>query len=201
MRTRTEAPPAQVTLRAYLPAPARVELVYRPASYRLARTVLALAGLWGAIPLLIWVPPHYPWVVGAFLGGLYLAYREWHGRYLVRTFAAICPRCGHPLSLGADHTISLPHALTCYHCHFEPLLEVTFAGPGEHAPEEPAVEHHHPECVGRWGSRWLADEAFLVCDRCNAHARATPAARARAEEENRRGAILARLADEGEPLI
>lgn len=201
MHPRTEAPPAQVTLRAHLPAPARVELVYRTAPYRLARTVLVLAVFWGAIPLLVWVPPHYPWVLSAFLGGLFLAHREWHGRYLVRTFAGICPRCGHALSLGLDHTISLPHTLTCYHCHFEPLLEVTFPDPHARAADRPALDHQHGDCVGRWKLRWLADEAFLFCERCNAHRPATPEARRLAEEEHERGDLLSQLTDEGKPLL
>src|SRR5690606_23801780 len=137
---------------------------------------------WGSIPFLIWVPPHYPWVVGAFVFGAYLAYRQWHGRYYVRAFAGICPRCGSALSLGIDHTIDLPHVLTCYHCHFEPLLEVRFGKLSAATPSRPA--HHHAECAGRWRLRWLADEPFLVCDRCYAHAADTPEARRAAEAEN-----------------
>src|SRR5687768_107891 len=157
-------PRAQVTLRAYRPAPARIELSYRPLPGRLLRTVLSLVCFWGAIPLLIWVPPHYPWAVGSFIAGLFLAHRAWTGRYRVYSFAGICPRCGHPISLGVDHAISLPHTLTCFHCHFEPRLEVRFDAP---RPESsPLPQHRTADCVGLWEVRWLADDPFVICDRC-----------------------------------
>src|SRR5690348_17478589 len=126
-RTVEQAPIALVTLRAHQPAPARVELVYQPASRRALRVLVCLTVFWGALPFLIWLPPHYPWVVASFATGLFLAHRQWVGRYRVHSFAGICPRCGAPLSMGLDHTISLPHTLTCFHCHFEPRLEVHFA--------------------------------------------------------------------------
>ena len=191
------SPAAWVTLRAYHPAPARVHLAYRPLAGRLFRTLLSLTVFWGAIPLLIWVPPHYPWVVGSFVAGLFLAHRSWTGRFQVDSFAGICPRCGHPVSLGVDHAISLPHTLTCYHCHFEPRLEVSFG-----TREAPArLEHHTDDCPGIWEPRWLVDEAFLVCTRCNAGAPATREIRAPLDAENERAALLSRLTREGTRLI
>ena len=188
-------PQAQVTLRAYQPAPARIELSYRPLPGRLLRTILSIACFWGAIPFLIWVPPHYPWVFGAFVAGLFLAHRSWTGRYRVYSFAGICPRCGHPISLGVDHAISLPHTLTCYHCHFEPRLEVRF-DPAR--PEgSPLPVHRTADCVGMWEVRWLADDPFVICNRCLAGSPATPAARVAADAENDRATLLARLAREG----
>jgi hypothetical protein len=197
MQARPQAPPARVTLRAHYPAPARVELAYRPLPGRVVRTLLSLAVFWGAIPLLLWVPPHYPWVMGAFCAGLYLAHKFWTGRYRVFAFAGVCPRCGGALALGPDRTIDLPHTLTCYRCHFEPLLEVSFEPPAS----EEAVEHHHANCVGRWSLRWLADEAYLVCEVCHASSPASPDAQRAADAENERGHLLAWLANEGRPLL
>ncbi|HET8655421.1 MAG TPA: hypothetical protein VFL93_07880 [Longimicrobiaceae bacterium] len=201
-RVEVQTPPALVTLRAYQSAPARVELVYRAAPGRLLRTVLTLAVFWGSIPFLLWVPPYYPWALGAFVAGLVLAYQEWHGRYRVYSFAGICPRCGHPLSLGVDRTISLPHTLTCYWCHFEPRLEVSFGT----EPDGPKVEggspaHCTPECVGRWELRWLADEPFMVCDRCHAGTPATARTRRAAAAENERADVLSRLTREGRGIL
>jgi hypothetical protein len=188
-----------VTLRAYQPAPARIELSYRALPGRLLRTLLSLVLCWGAIPLLIWVPPHYPWVIGAFIAGAYLAHRAWTGRYRVYSFAGICPRCSHPLSLGVDRAISLPHTLTCYNCHFEPSLEVRFEP--ETPPPPAPLEHRSPECIGIWEPRWLADEPFMLCDRCLAGFPATAETRIRAEAENERAAMLASLTREGKKMI
>lgn len=192
-------PQAHVTLRAHPPAPARVELEYQPLPARLLRTLLSLLVLWGAIPLLIWLPPHYPWVVASFCAGLYLAHREWTGRYRVYSFAGICPRCGRAVSLGVDRAISLPHTLTCYHCHFEPRLEVSFE-PSQAAPTG-EVEHRSADCRGMWETRWLADEPYVICNECHAGAAATPEARAAADAENDRATMLKQLTREGKGLM
>ena len=104
-----------------------------------------------------------------------------------------------PTPLGVDRAISLPHTLTCYHCHFEPRLEVRFDAlrPETH----PLPQHRTADCVGLWEVRWLADDPFLICDRCLAGSPATPAARAAAEAENDRAMLLARLAREGKRMM
>ena len=91
-----------------------------------------------------------------------------------------------------DHIISLPHTLTCFHCHFEPRLEVRFEEADEVRPE-----HQAPECTGRWEVRWLADDAFVVCSECHAGCRATVEARRAADAENERASLLDRLTREG----
>lgn len=196
------APFASLTLRAHHPAPARVELVPRPAAGRALRAVISLVVCWGSIPFLLWFPPHYPWLVTAFILGPYLAVRSWTGRYRIRSFAGICPRCGSPLSLGVDRTVDLPHTLTCFSCHFEPRLEVRFAGAAD-PPEVASAStlSHNGDCVGRWEVRWLADEPFLYCALCHGGAPAGEGARAAASAEDEMGELLDRLTGEGGPLI
>lgn len=186
---------AVVTLRAHRPGPARVELAHRGVWRRAAGVALWLAICWGAAPLVLRVPPHYPWAAAAIILGALLAYREWTGRYRVVAFAGICPRCGHSLRLGA-RCIDLPHRLSCFHCHFEPVLEVVGSSRGESATSR-RPEHREGGCTGRWSETWLADEPYLVCWRCLAHAPATTGAREAARMENERADLLERLADEG----
>lgn len=190
------APLAIVTLPGHRPAPARIELVYQPATGRLVRTLGCLLLFWGILPLVVWIPPHYPWAVASIAAGAYLAHRAWTGRFRVRAFSGICPRCERALSLSPGTGISLPHTLTCYSCHFEPQLRVVLRA----SAMEGTVEHWDADCVGRWGERWLADEAYLVCDTCRAHHPATEAARLAADEENERGSLLSRLTAEGDFL-
>ncbi|HEX6927057.1 MAG TPA: hypothetical protein VF167_16660 [Longimicrobiaceae bacterium] len=190
---------AVVTLRAHQPAPALLELEYRPLAGRLTRTLLALLCCWGALPFVIWIPPHYPWVVLAMVAGIYLAHRSWTGRYRVAYFAGLCPRCGHAISLGLDRCISLPHTLTCYSCHFEPRLEVRFIE--AKAPPQERPEHRDPRCVGVWETRWLADEALLVCSRCHASCPSTEETREAARIENDCAALLEQLTREGRSIL
>lgn len=190
------APLAILTLPGHRPAPARAELVYQPAGRRTARALAALLLFWGILPVVVWIPPHYPWALGAFVAGAYLAHRAWVGRFRVRAFAGSCPRCERALSLAPGTGISLPHTLTCYACHFEPQLRVVLRAPASAR----VVEHWDEDCVGRWGVRWLADEPYLVCDACRAHHPASGEARRAAEDENERGRLLARLTAEGDFL-
>lgn len=188
------APLAILTLPGHRPAPARVELVHQPTPWRLARAFACLLFFWGVAPLLVVVPPHYPWAAGSLVAGAYLAHRAWTGRFRVRAFTGICPRCEHELSLPPGTGISLPHTMTCFACHFEPQLRlIRRAPPG-------TVTHRDEDCVGRWGERWLADEPYLVCDACRAHHPADAEARRAAEDENERGRLLARLTAEGDFL-
>lgn len=190
------APLAILTLPGHRPAPARVELVYQPTAWRVARTLAFLLFFWGIVPLVIWIPPHYPWAVGSLAAGAFLAHRAWTGRFRVRAFAGICPRCERELSLSPGTGVSLPHTLTCFACHFEPQLRVVLRPRA--APD--TVEHWDADCVGRWGFRWLADEPYLVCDTCRSHYPATGEARRAAEDENERGQLLSRLTTEGDFL-
>lgn len=195
------APLAHLTLRAHAPAPARVELVYRPAVGRMLRSILSIALCWGAVPFILWIPPHYPWVAAAFLGGAFLAHRSWKGRYTILSFAGICPRCGSPLSLGVERTVDLPHTLTCFSCHFEPRLEIASTERGSEVDVRNLPLHRAEDCVGRWRIRWLADEPFIFCDSCRGGVPATREGHLLADTENEWGELLARLTDEGRPLI
>ncbi|CAN5742477.1 hypothetical protein BH23GEM3_BH23GEM3_10510 [soil metagenome] len=199
----SEAPPARLALVFHTPTIARVNLVYQRAAGRVARAVFWWVVCWGALPLLIWVPPHYPWVFTAFAAGLYLPYQSWTGRYRVRSFSGFCPRCGQSLHLREGSRIDLPHRLTCFHCHFEPVLEIvaTSAASRPHVAEPVRIHHRHADCPGRWMVESTPAPASVACSSCGARHCATPAARRAAEEENRSGAVLADLTTEGRFLI
>jgi hypothetical protein len=116
--------PARLTLRGHEPAPAELAVVYRSPKTRATRAALSLLGLWILTPIVAIIPPHIPWALLAFLGGIYLAFRQWNGEYVVQRFEGACPRCGAALPLPPGTRIKLPHRMTCYQCHHEPVLEV-----------------------------------------------------------------------------
>lgn len=194
MNGRTEAPPVQMSLPAYPPAPARVGLVYQPMPGRAVKTVVSLVACWLLAAPSFWLPPHYPWPVVCICLGAWLAHEFWTGRYRVRWFVGMCPRCGRHLRIGAGARISLPHTVPCLACHFEPRLEVQRAD--ERAPER-LLRHVVADCTGTWTERWMWDERFLGCGACGARHPATPDFRRLADAENERGELLRRLADEG----
>jgi hypothetical protein len=204
-----QAPPARLALVFHAPTIARLEVVYQPVWGRLVRAFLGWLLCWGVLPILVWVPPHYPWVLAAFVAGIYLPIRIWNGKYLVRSFAGFCPRCGRSLELGRGSKINLPHTLTCFGCHFEPVLEVatvhtkdcTDGQPGASVAAPVRIEHRMPECTGSWNLQRGHAPAAVACDACGARHCATPAARRAAEDENHRGTLLTDLTAEGRFLL
>ncbi len=201
MRSSFQAPPVHLILRAYPPAPARVGLWYRPLPFRLVAAALSLAVFWGIAPWSFWVPPHYPWPVLCFGTGAYLAL--WFSRrYRVRWFAGQCPRCSRDLELPRGAAINLPHALTCFHCHFEPRLEAFTEAEEERisVDEGHNLRHVRSECTGNWAEVAFYRQPYLACSTCGARHHATPALRRAADEENETGRLLEELADEGRYL-
>jgi hypothetical protein len=198
-----QAPPARLALVFHAPTIARLEVVYRPMPGRLARALVSWAVCWGALPFLVWIPPHYPWIIAAFVAGIYLPYRFWNGKYTVLSFSGFCPRCGRALELRRGSRINLPHALPCFGCHFDPVLEVTRTGTQSTAlsAEPVRVDHRNPECAGQWRLERGGLPAALACERCGARHCATPAARRAADEENQRGDLLSELTLEGRFLL
>ena len=183
-----------ITLPGHTPAPARAEIVRVPLFQRAALPLISALGFCGLAALLLVLPPHYPYFLGPLALGVYFPHRFWTGRYRVRAFAGICPRCGRHLQLAPRTRIDLPVVVTCFGCHFEPLLDVSAQSPEEGAG---GVRHRSPECVGRWERMWLADDCFVVCSTCRAHFPALPATCEGADDENERSDLMESLADEG----
>lgn len=114
---------ARLTLPGHPTVPAHLEATARPARARAIRAIVSLAVCWALIPVVLFIPPHIPWVLAAFSGGIYLAYTFWNGELIVSSFQGSCPRCGNPLSIKPGSKIKLPHRMTCYQCHQQPTLQ------------------------------------------------------------------------------
>lgn len=118
------AAPARLSLRGHDPAPARLEVVPRSRKTRTTQALLALLGFWALAPLVALLPPHIPWALAALGAGIYFAWRNWSGEYVVRGFEGSCPRCGAALEIRPESRIRLPHEMNCFACHHQPILEV-----------------------------------------------------------------------------
>ena len=114
---------ARLTLRGHDPQPAGLRVVYRTPRTRAMKALLSLLGFWVLAPIAFFIPPHFPWALLAVVAGIYFAFRQWNGEYVVEEFSGNCPRCGALLSLAPGSRIRLPHKMVCYQCHHEPVLE------------------------------------------------------------------------------
>jgi len=74
-------------------------------------------------PVVVLVPPHVPWALGALGVGGILARRRWLERFTVLDVDGACPRCGKPVK-GTRGRLRHPHPVLCESCHFEGSVEV-----------------------------------------------------------------------------
>lgn len=120
----TIRPPARLTLFGFPATPAQVELLPRQRSWRLTHGLLALIGCWVLMPIVVFIPPHVPWVLGAFFTGIYLAQRRFTEHYTLQRMDGTCPKCGASRSITKPTRLSLPLSLSCPNCHQDISLEV-----------------------------------------------------------------------------
>ncbi|HET9986001.1 MAG TPA: hypothetical protein VFQ38_20545 [Longimicrobiales bacterium] len=91
-----------------------------------ALTNLALA--WLAIPLVIWIPPHFPWALGAFGIGIFRAWGYYKQRFTLVSMHGHCPKCGHALAVEKPTRLGEPHRIVCPNCHQTVLLHIDVDG-------------------------------------------------------------------------
>lgn len=104
------------------PTAAKLSVAGRPKSVRTLRTAMALLGTALVAPLAFLIPPHAPWGVGALLGGILTARRQWLHTRTVLSLDATCPACEHALELPSGGRLRSPHSLSCQHCHQAVLI-------------------------------------------------------------------------------
>ncbi|MEJ2186118.1 MAG: hypothetical protein P8Z36_09295 [Gemmatimonadota bacterium] len=96
---------------------ARAQLTHRTLQQRALQGLGAWLGFWALAPLVMFVPPHLPWVLAALVLGLYFGIRYWRGEYVVRSFDGTCPNCGKPVELKTGSHIRMPYTIDCFNCH------------------------------------------------------------------------------------
>ena len=124
MTNPTSPDDAVLRLRGHEPRPARLRVEVRPRQTRMTKAVLTLVGFLVLAPIVFFIPPHVPWVLLAVSAGVFLAYKQWIGEYLVHDFEGACPRCGAPLEIKPESKVRLPLVMDCYQCHHKPVLEL-----------------------------------------------------------------------------
>jgi hypothetical protein len=114
---------ARVVLPGHADTPARVDVDEVPFRARLLRTVV-MAGVWGTISIaMFFITVFDPFMTSMpVLVGAVTVWRNWKGRFRVRSFQGRCPRCGTEIRVKPNSRVGVPHPLVCYSCHHEPQL-------------------------------------------------------------------------------
>jgi hypothetical protein len=97
----------------FAPTRTTIEAIARDGSWRWTRALLAVGIAIGVTPVVVFVPPHFPWVIGALGAGVALAHRRLTERYTLRSMNASCPRCraavtAEPGRLTPERTVHCP---------------------------------------------------------------------------------------------
>lgn len=116
--------PASLRIRGHDAQPADLTVERRPKQARVTRAGLALFGFLLLAPVVFFIPPHLPWVLIAVTAGVYFAYKQWTGEYVVHQFRGTCPRCNAELRIDPGTKVKLPLQMDCYECHHQPVLEL-----------------------------------------------------------------------------
>jgi hypothetical protein len=116
-------PPASLSCFGADPAPARVVVIPRDASWRTTRGLLALGIGIGLTPLVAIVPPHVPWAAASLIGGIVIARNRFRERTTLLSVAGTCPRCGGAVAQEPRRRLQRPHTVTCSACGETLLLE------------------------------------------------------------------------------
>ena len=69
------------------------------------------------------VPPHAPWALGALATGAILARRRWLERFTLEDVRATCPKCGAKLEVKPGR-LKTPHPVNCEACQHQTSLVV-----------------------------------------------------------------------------
>ncbi len=116
------SPPAHIELFGFPRTPARIRVIPRSAGWRGGHAVGSLLLCWACIGLVMWVPPHFPWILTAFFLGIFFFLKYIRQRYTLEELEGRCPKCGAPLDIRKATRLGLPHRLHCTVCHQAPLL-------------------------------------------------------------------------------
>ena len=111
------------------PGTAHVDLLPRTTRWRLWRAARPAAiGLLLA-PVVVLVPPHAPWALGALVTGAVLAMRRWREEVTLLSLQGRCPRCDTHLTLVRPRALRPRLSLDCEGCRHEVTLSLPAEGP------------------------------------------------------------------------
>jgi len=106
---------------------ARARVIERTPAWRRSSALMQL-GWWLLVPIVVWIPPHIPWVLLVLaVGGMRALNRFREFRTLV-SLRGPCPKCGTEQEYREVGRMKQPHTVHCANCKWELQVQVPLSG-------------------------------------------------------------------------
>jgi Zn finger protein HypA/HybF involved in hydrogenase expression len=108
----------QATLFGFDPVPVHARIMPRTRAWRVGGAARTMAIFVVIAPIVMIMPPHAVWPIGALLTGGVLARKRFIERFTITRMSAKCPKCGGVLEVKPQR-LRVPHPVPCDNCHHE----------------------------------------------------------------------------------
>jgi hypothetical protein len=106
---------------------ARARVVERTAGWRRSGALMQLS-IWLLIPVVMWVPPHAPWVLLVLGVGAVRALNRYREHRTLLSLRGACPKCGTEQDFHELGRMKQPHTVHCAQCRWELRVDVPLSG-------------------------------------------------------------------------
>lgn len=106
---------------------ARARVVERSKAWRRSQVMKDLAILL-LIPIVVWIPPHFPWPLVVMAVALLRAFNHSREHRTLLSLRGACPKCGTEQEFTEVGRMGNPHKVTCANCRWDLFVEVARAG-------------------------------------------------------------------------
>ncbi|HYJ78470.1 MAG TPA: hypothetical protein VEW03_02615 [Longimicrobiaceae bacterium] len=106
---------------------ARARVIERTAAWRHASAARQLGWLL-LVPVVVWAPPHFPWVLAVLAIGGMRAFGRLREHRTLLSLRGACPKCGMEQDFHEVGRMKSPHKVTCAGCRWDVFAEVARAG-------------------------------------------------------------------------
>lgn len=106
---------------------ARARVIERTASWRRSGALVQL-GIWLLVPVVMWIPPHAPWVLLVLAVGAVRAANRFREFRTLLSLRGVCPKCGTEQDFRELGRMRQPHTVHCASCRWELHVDVPLAG-------------------------------------------------------------------------
>jgi hypothetical protein len=102
---------------------ARAVIIERSPQWRKTGALKQLA-VWLLIPIVVFIPPHFPWPLLLLAVGGMRAWGRWNEERTLVSLHGVCPKCGTEQDFTETGRMKRPHTVNCRSCRWELRVEL-----------------------------------------------------------------------------